>query len=177
MVLPLADSMLRSRCVEHHQLGNPERQCCLAQHPADRRRPTCWQIPLPFDAGTTLLVAGVVTGAGLELTVTRPMTKATLTRTTMTAVTRRIRRARPVVSIRAGTVLEGTVMMLPFLLLFQFGLPPGLACPTAFQRSDRALWSVWAGQNRIGYPTFYGYSSGCHQAYPETYRQAQGSPK
>jgi hypothetical protein len=115
---------------------------CLAQHPADRRRPTCWQIPLSFDAGTTLLVAGVVTGAGLELTVTRPMTKATLRRTSMAAVTRRIRRARPVVWTRAGTVVEEIVMVLPFLLLFQFGLPPGLACPTAFQRSDRALWSV-----------------------------------
>jgi len=115
---------------------------CLAQHPADRRRPTCWQIPLSFDAGTSLLVAGVVTGAELELTVTRPMTKATLRRTSMAAVTRRVRRARPVVWTRAGIMLEGTVMVVPFLLLFQFGLPPGLVCPTAFQRSGRALWSV-----------------------------------
>ena len=92
--------------------------CCLAQHPADRRRPTCWQIPLSYDAGTILLVAGIVAGTGLELTVTRPMTKATLNRTSMAAVTRRIRRARPVVWTKAGTVLEGTVMVLPFLLLF-----------------------------------------------------------
>jgi hypothetical protein len=89
-----------------------------------------------------LLVAGVVTGAELELTVTRPMTKATLSRTRMAAVTRRIRKARLVVGKSVGTVLAEIDIVLPFLLLFQFGLPPGLVCPTAFQHSDRALWSV-----------------------------------
>jgi hypothetical protein len=115
---------------------------CFGQHPADRRRPTCWQIPLSFDAGTSLLVAGVVTEAGLEFTVARPMTKAPLMRTSRAAVTRRIRRARPVVWTKAGTVLEWTVMVHPFLLLFQYGLPPGLACPTVRSALGRALRSV-----------------------------------
>ena len=123
---------------------------CLAQHPADRRRPTCWQIPLSFDAGTSLLVAGVVTGAELELTVTRPMTKATLRRTSMAAVTRRVRRARPVVWTRAGIMLEGTVMVVPFLLLFQFGLPPGLACPTALFSAPVGLCGHYE-QTRTGF--------------------------
>ena len=126
----------------------------LAQHPADRRRPTCWQIPLSFDAGTTLLVAGVVTEAGLELTVTRPMTKAMLRRTSMATVTRRFRRARPVAWRRAGTVLDGTVMVLPFLILFQFGLPPGSVCPTVYSAPIGPCGKYEQSRTRFGIRRF-----------------------
>jgi len=137
--------------------------------------PTCWQTSLLFEAGTSLLVAGVVTGAGLELAVTCPMTKATLRRTSMAAVTRRIRRARPVVWTKAGTAIELTVMVLPFLLLFQPGLPSGLVSPTAFRCSGRALWSVWAGPDPFGYTTYYGCPDRWQQAYPESHRVSEES--
>jgi hypothetical protein len=101
----------------------------LAQHPPDRRWPNCWQLSL--DGGTTLL-AGAMAGAGLELTVTRPMKKAALTRTSSAAVTRMIRRARPVVWKRAGTEVEERVMLLPFLVRVPVRVLARMALPDCF---------------------------------------------
>lgn len=74
-----------------------------------------------------MLAAGALAGARLELTVTRPMTKATLMRTSIAAVTRRMRRPCPVVWTGVGAVVEEIVMVRPFSLLSQFGSPAWVA--------------------------------------------------
>jgi hypothetical protein len=71
----------------------------------------------------------------------------------MAAVARKIRRVRPAVWKRAGTVLEGTVMVFPFVLLFQIGLPPDWPPRLLFGRFVHLaiVTGLWAGALRAEY--------------------------